>query len=104
MSSLYDQMFEASRLDEPAERLAKLYPLVEAALAQPVWSGAAGEWQIAAYIDRLTGAMTRTGNHVAAADLIGRYFDLSEAYKTRSTATTEATLAKRAASCRRRLG
>ena len=103
MGELSEQICKGYLVDEPAERVAILYPAVQKALAQSVWPGAAGEWQMAANIERLTGAMTRMGDLAGAAALIGRYFELPELYKARSTATTETVLAKRAASCQRRL-
>lgn len=101
MGKLSDRMFKAADIEPAEKKITKLAPLIREAIDQSVPLEAAGEWQLGYYIDRLTGAMVRARKFAEAAAALEEYFALPDAYRTRSTASGDKTLAARLTRCQR---
>lgn len=98
---LLDQLRDAYMIDDAEQRCLRMAPLVAKALDTPTDPDVAGEWQIGAAIERLTGAQVKTRRFAEAAEFLERYFALPTGWFSRSTASGDETMRKRLERCRR---
>lgn len=98
---LLGQLQDAYMIDDPEARCLRMAPLIAKALDTPTDPEIAGQWQIGAAIERLTGAQVKTKRFGEAAHLLERYFALPAGWFSRSTSSGDETMRKRLERCRR---
>lgn len=101
MRAHYEKIQLASRIEQPAKRVEKLFPLVREAIERKVPLNAAAEWQLGYHMDRLTGAMTRIRQFREAVTALEEYFSLPREYRRRSASSRDKALRDRLDRCQR---
>jgi hypothetical protein len=90
-----ERMSKAADVSDPRVRAARLEPLVRQAIEMDAPLHAVPHWQLDYYIDRLTGAWSRLGEHSKAASLLQQFFDLPAPYRRGCAASVEKQLRDR---------
>jgi hypothetical protein len=76
MSNLKRRMGSASQIIEPRKRIDKLLPLVREAIDMKVPKNCYPWWQLDYYLDRITGAMTKTRQYGEGSAITLEYFNI----------------------------